>query len=95
MLSAKRAHSTISNIKAALPQELSRNTETYLTANVMDLFSLKGQTIVITGGGRGIGLALAFAVAEAGANIAVIDALPGPHEHFKKLEKLCNVKYYK
>src|SRR5699024_12291881 len=37
----------------------------------MKLFSLEGQTAVVTGGGRGIGKAIALALAEAGANVAV------------------------
>jgi sorbose reductase len=48
------------------------------------------------GGGRGIGLALAFAVAQAGSNVAVIDALPEPHEDFSELKNLdIKAKYYK
>lgn len=68
----------------------------YLTANVLDLLSLKGRTIIITGAGRGIGLALAFAVAEAGGKVAIVDAAESPHEYFTKLEGICErVGYYK
>jgi sorbose reductase len=64
----------------------------YLRNSVQDLISLKGRTIVITGGARGLGLAFAFAVAEVGANVAIVDALDTPHEHFYRLEKEFNVK---
>lgn len=68
----------------------------YLTSNVLDLLSLKGRTVVITGGGRGIGLALAFAVAEAGGKVAIIDSAESPHEHFGKLQDICErVEYYR
>ncbi|OAG42761.1 hypothetical protein AYO21_03044 [Fonsecaea monophora] len=60
----------------------------YLTRNVLDQFLLKDNVVVITGGGRGIGLALAFAVAEAGGLVAIVDALPEPHEHYTKLLKI-------
>lgn len=40
--------------------------------SVMKMFSLEGQTAVITGGTRGIGAAMAIALAEAGADIILI-----------------------
>ena len=72
-----------------------KSVDSYLTSNVLDLLSLKGRTVVITGAGRGIGLALAFAVAEAGGKVAIIDAADAPHEHYAKLQDVCEeVRYY-
>lgn len=73
-------------------QVLKRDADGFLRHNVFDLFSLEGRTVVITGGARGIGLALAFAVAEAGGNVAIIDASNNPHEHYQVLKKRHNVK---
>ncbi|KAH8691362.1 short chain dehydrogenase [Talaromyces proteolyticus] len=64
----------------------------FLHQSVQDLLSLKGRTVVITGGARGLGLAFGFAVAESGGNIAIIDFLETPHEHYYKLEKDFGVK---
>lgn len=64
----------------------------YLTHSVHDLLSLKDRTVVITGGARGLGLAFGFAVAETGGNLAIVDFLDEPHEHFYKLQKDFGVK---
>lgn len=71
---------------------MSQNTDSFLTRTIHDLLSLKGRTIVVTGGGRGLGLAFAFAIAEAGGNVAVIDYIDTPHDHYYKLEKDYGVK---
>lgn len=68
------------------------NINSYLENSVQDLLSLKGRTIVITGGARGLGLAFAFAIAEVGGNIAIVDALDTPHEHYYQLKRDFPVK---
>ncbi|KAF7553674.1 hypothetical protein G7Z17_g3452 [Cylindrodendrum hubeiense] len=69
----------------------------YLKHSVQDLLSLKGRTIVITGGARGLGLAFALAVIEVGGNVAVLDAADKPHEHFYQIQKNFDAKleFYK
>lgn len=41
-------------------------------ATVQQLFSLEGQTALVTGGTRGIGQAMAIALAEAGADVLLV-----------------------
>lgn len=69
-----------------------KDINTYLRRSVHSLLSLEGRTITITGGARGLGLAFAFAVAEVGGDVAIIDALDTPHEHYYKLEKDFGIK---
>lgn len=47
------------------------NTKAPTAKRVLDLFSLKGRTAIVSGAGAGIGLAVAEALAEAGANVAI------------------------
>ena len=44
--------------------------------SIQHLFSLDGQTALVTGGTRGIGQAMAIALAEAGANILLVQVCP-------------------
>ncbi|KAL0932493.1 short-chain dehydrogenase reductase sdr [Colletotrichum truncatum] len=69
----------------------------YLANSVHNLLSLKGRTVVITGGARGLGLAFALAVAEVGGNVAILDAAQEPHEHFYQIQKEHDIKlkYYR
>lgn len=78
-------------------QALDRENDLYIRRTIPSLFSLKGRVTVVTGGARGIGLALAFAVAEAGSDVAILDILDKPHEHFALLQKnyAVKVKLYK
>ena len=59
----------------------------YLQHSVHDLLSLKGRTIVITGGARGLGLAFTLAIAEVGGSVAILDVAEAPHEHFYEIQK--------
>jgi NAD(P)-dependent dehydrogenase (short-subunit alcohol dehydrogenase family) len=43
---------------------------------ILENFSLKGKTAIVTGSGRGIGQAIALALADAGADIALADLAP-------------------
>ncbi|KAL4939431.1 hypothetical protein BDV06DRAFT_231060 [Aspergillus oleicola] len=51
------------------------------------------RTVAITGGARGIGMALAFAVAEAGGQVAILDAASKPHENHNLLEEITETSY--
>ncbi|KAL1586191.1 hypothetical protein WHR41_05463 [Cladosporium halotolerans] len=66
----------------ALPNEIPEVKETEANQTVPNLFSLRGGTTLVTGGGRGLGLELAHAVIEAGGCVACVDILP--HEVVEK-----------
>lgn len=80
------------SVEESKVQNLDRENDRYIRCTIPDLFSLKGRVTVITGGARGIGLALAFAVAEVGSNVAILDILEQPHEHFHVLQKDYGIK---
>lgn len=83
-----------SEVNPSDPSKLDRSNDLYIKRSIHDLFSLGGRVTVITGGARGIGLALAFAVAEAGSDVAILDILNEPHEHFWLLQKSYGVKVH-
>jgi hypothetical protein len=59
----------------AVPEVVPESRETQSNKTVPQLFSLAGDTTLITGGGRGLGLELSHAVFEAGGSVACIDIL--------------------
>ncbi|KAF8246832.1 NAD(P)-binding protein [Wilcoxina mikolae CBS 423.85] len=48
-------------------------------------FTLKGKTIIVTGGARGLGLTQAEALLEAGATVHALDVLPSPSDDFARV----------
>lgn len=62
----------------SLPEDIPETDQTEANAPTKSLFSLAGQTIVVTGGGRGVGITLAAAVLEAGGCVACLDILSEP-----------------
>lgn len=56
------------------------------TTLISSLFSVKGKTVVVTGGARGIGLMIALGFVENGANVILISRKPDP-EAAAALEK--------
>jgi 2-deoxy-D-gluconate 3-dehydrogenase len=47
-------------------------------SSIFDLFSLQGQTALVTGGTRGIGQAMTIALAEAGADVLLVQVCNCP-----------------
>lgn len=58
----------------------------------MDMFSLKGKTAVVTGGGRGIGRGITRAMAKAGANVVIAGRTPEPLYEAEKEAKALGAK---
>jgi NADPH:quinone reductase-like Zn-dependent oxidoreductase len=54
---------------------------TMANKSTMTMFSLEGQTALVTGGTRGIGQAVAIALAEAGADIILIQVCADSSGH--------------
>lgn len=73
----------------SVPEDVPESHHTEATGPTKNLFSLAGQTIVITGGGRGLGITLAVAVVEAGGHAACLDLLDEPSaSEWSSLQKL-------
>jgi 2-deoxy-D-gluconate 3-dehydrogenase len=55
---------------------------------ILDSFSLKGKSALVTGSSRGLGAAIAFAFAEAGAEVALHGSQSIPESTWQKLNKV-------
>ena len=76
----------------SLPDEIPESAQTAAARVPGDqLFSLKNQTVLITGAGRGLGIELALGVVENGGHVAALDILGTPSEeewtHLQKTAK--------
>ena len=61
--------------------------------SLLDRFSLKGKTAVVTGAGGGIGLSVAQAFAELGANVAIwYNSNESAHDRAKEISEKYSVK---
>jgi len=69
-----------------------------LPDSIMEMFSMKGKTTIVTGGSGGIGFAAAEAIAEAGGDVALVyNSAKGMDERAEELSKKfgTKVKAYK
>lgn len=71
----------------SLPAEIPESNQTAAGVPGDQLFSLKNQTILITGAGRGLGIELALGVVENGGHVAALDILDSPCEEWAQLQK--------
>ena len=56
---------------------------------ILQRFSLKGKTALVTGSSRGLGAEIAIALAEAEANVAIHGARAAPKNTQQMLSKIC------
>jgi sorbose reductase len=62
-------------------------------SSLLDRFSLRGKTAVVTGAGGGIGLSVAQAFAELGANVAIwYNSNESAHDRAKEISEKYSVK---
>jgi NAD(P)-dependent dehydrogenase (short-subunit alcohol dehydrogenase family) len=71
----------------SLPAEVPESDQTAANVPGDQLFSLKDQTILITGAGRGLGIELALGVVENGGHVAALDILETPSDEWAHLQK--------
>lgn len=71
----------------SLPTEVPESNQTAANVPGDQLFSLKNQTILITGAGRGLGIELALGVVENGGHVAALDILDTPSDEWAQLQK--------
>jgi NAD(P)-dependent dehydrogenase (short-subunit alcohol dehydrogenase family) len=71
----------------SLPAEVPESNQTAANVPGDQLFSLKNQTILITGAGRGLGIELALGVVENGGHVAALDILETPSDEWAHLQK--------
>lgn len=78
----------------SLPAEIPESNQTSANVPGDQLFSLKNQTILITGAGRGLGIELALGVVENDGHVAALDILETVSDewaHIQKIAKQRNV----
>ena len=78
-------HKIVSDI--SLPVDIPESNQTAAKVPGDQLFSLKDQTILITGAGRGLGIELALGVVENGGHVAALDILDAPSDEWAHLQK--------
>jgi len=78
-------HKIVSDI--SLPDNIPESKQTAASVPGDQLFSLKNQTILITGAGRGLGIELALGVVENGGHVAALDILDTPSDEWAHLQK--------
>jgi NAD(P)-dependent dehydrogenase (short-subunit alcohol dehydrogenase family) len=71
----------------SLPADVPESHQTAANVPGDQLFSLKNQTILITGAGRGLGIELALGVVENGGHVAALDILETPSDEWAHLQK--------
>ena len=72
----------------SLPANIPESNQTAAGVPGDQLFSLKNQTILITGAGRGLGIELALGVVENGGHVAALDILDTPSNEWAQLQKI-------
>lgn len=72
----------------SLPADIPESSQTAASVPGDQLFSLKNQTILVTGAGRGLGIELALGVVENGGHVAALDILDAPSDEWAQLQKI-------